>query len=77
MPLSQEELEDFERNNIHPDSVASKEHYKKYRGRGMTHKEALKKTIDDIDSLTSNSMEPETLRKLKRALLTQPGMFFE
>ncbi|MBY0413722.1 MAG: hypothetical protein K2Q18_06135 [Bdellovibrionales bacterium] len=75
MPLSNAELEDFDRNQIHPDSLASKVIYEKYRHLGLSHNDSLRRTIDDVDSLTSSSIDDEQLRLMKRAFFTQPGMF--
>jgi hypothetical protein len=75
MPLSNAELEDFERNQIHPDSLASKVIYENYRQLGLSHNDSLRKTINDVESLTSNSIDDEQLRIMKRAFFTQPGMF--
>lgn len=73
---TKQELEDLDINGVNPDSIARKELYDSLRESGMSHKEAARKTIDDINSIKSDSMLPEELRAIKKALLKVPGTFF-
>lgn len=73
--LSPEELEDFIRNEIDPESNARRLIYDELRKKGLSHKDALIKTIDDINSIKSESIPKDQLEIIKNALLKGPGKF--
>ena len=75
MPFTPDELRELELENIHPDSLGINSIYKPLRGQGVSHRDALRKTIDDINAIESDSIPEEMLRELKRAMLTVPGQY--
>lgn len=71
--FTSEELQELELENIHPDSLGIKSIYLPLRDIGVSHKDALRKTIDDVSTIESDSIPEEILKELRRSILTVPG----
>ena len=72
---SKEIKEDLERNEIAEGSVAEGI-YRDYLGKGFSHKEAVKATVDGIRGLKSSSFDEPTLEKIKSHLSKIKGQWF-
>lgn len=71
--LSKDELKDFIRNEMDTEGLARRYVYDRLRNQGISHKEALARTIESINELHSPRMDEEQLRILKQAIFKAPG----
>lgn len=67
--------EDLLNNDIHPDTVA-RELYNRFKGLGMTHKEAVAAVLDGVESITSESIDERALHIIRGAIFKFKGQWF-
>lgn len=72
---NKDEIEDIVRNEVDPESLAKKTLYDEFRRQGLSHKEALIKTIDSVGKMKSPDLSNEEMERLRTAILKVPGRF--